>query len=179
MTDLTVRVDFTILLDNDPNYIAIGDRSHWGVAENQPATIEITPPGSTQTISLNFAKHTLSFYNSVNLGMSCVTECDEQVLVPLEDGIWEIKLSSIYDTLDKTRYLLKTDSLRLELNKLYIRAGIDYNPNSSIIQALAEVEFLLLAAEAFVAKGDFNKAKKGFDEASKITEKYNSCHECV
>jgi len=59
-----IDIDFLILTDYDPKLIIVGDISKWYNAENQPATICITPPGGISSINNTFVKHTFFFrYN--------------------------------------------------------------------------------------------------------------------
>lgn len=179
MSDLSVKINFLIASENDPFSIVIRDTSNWGVAQGQPAYLQVTPPGSTKSVSLNFAKESITILNSVNLGLSCYIQgCDDQDYQELYDGIWEICLLSSYQDLNKKRFYLKTDSLRLELDKIYIRAGLDYDPNSEVIKALRKVEFLITSAEVYIRRGDTVKAKTAFDEAVKLTEQYSKCKDC-
>ena len=179
MSTLSVNINFVIMSLEDPKKILIGDTSNWGVAQNLPAYLKVIPPGSTKSINLNFAKNTLTTLKSTNLGLQCLTgDCNETEQIDLQDGIWEFCLQSSFNNLNKKRWFLKDDSLRLEIDKIYIKAGIDYNPDSVVIEALSEIEFLLTSARAHIKKGDFVKAKRAFDEATKLTEKYNQCKEC-
>ena len=177
MSDLSVIINFIIPPTEDPKVICIADGSNWGMAENQPAYLTVLPPGSTNYISLNFVKHSLTFLNSTNLGLSCITsDCStEQNYEDLDDGIWEICLKSNYQGLDKKRFYLKTDSLRQEIDKIYIREGIDYDSSSKVIEALSETEYLLNVAHAQIRRGDNVGAMRAFNMASKLVDKYKNC----
>lgn len=179
MTDLSVKINFIIGKEVDPKYIMIGDTSQWGVAENHPAYLTIVPPGSKKAISLNFQKHSLTFLTSVNLGLSNLEKCQSQELEDLDDGIWEICLKSSFEGLDKKRYLLKTDSLRLEMDKLYIKQGIPFKENNTVVKALKSAEWCLSVAEAEMRNGNRTQAMRAFEEACKEVEKYKNCKECI
>ena len=175
-----VRVDFECIPTFNPETLIVGDTSSWGVAENQAAYILITPPGSTSTINNVFQKERLNIFNSVNLGLSCLTECDEQVLVDLADGVWTIKVQSAYTNLDKTRYFLKTDRFRLELDKIYIKAGLEFDRNNKQLREdLLDIEFLQKSAEAHTRNGDFYKADRDFTQAKDLLRKYSDCINCI
>lgn len=179
MSDLSIKPNFIILNDVDPTTIGLADTSSWGINENQPAYITIIPPGSIKAISLNFIKHNIMFLTSVNLGISCLTYCGEQKLQPLDDGVWEFCLKSNFEGIEKKRLYLKTDSLRIEMDKLYIKEGIEYNPNSNVVKALAEAEWLLNVAEANIRDGNSNKAMQAFNLAVKEVKKYSNCKDCI
>lgn len=176
----TIKIDFTVIPDSDPTTILVGDKSYWGTAENQQSTLLITPPGSTVAIANIFAKHRLNIFNSVNLGMSCVTECADQQYVDLQDGVWTINLKSIYTGLEKTRYYLKTDRFQLELDKIYIRTGLEFDKNKKQFRDdLQDIEFLLRTAHAHTRNGDFYKADRDFTQAQNLLMKYSECKNCL
>lgn len=179
MTDLTVKVDFTIFTQVDPTIIAIGDKSRWGVAKNQPSNLLITPPGSKKAINHTFPKEKVHFLNATNLGLSCVkNDCSESEYEHLDDGIWEFCLQSAYQGLEKRRFFLKTDLIRIDLDKIYIKAGVDYNPNSDIVKDLFDAEFWLKCAHAHLRRGDKSKTNRDYNEARKIVDKYINCTNC-
>lgn len=177
-TDLSIRPNFIILNEVDPTNIAVADISSWGIAENQPAYLSIIPPGSTIPIVLNFIKHNIMFLTSVNLGLSAVEECKDQKLEDLFDGVWEICLKSNYEGIYKRRFYLKTDSLRVEMDKLYIKEGISYNPNSKVVKALKKAEWALDVAHAQIRDGNKPKAMQAFEIAEKEVKKYKYCKDC-
>lgn len=178
MTDLSVDIDFIVLNTTDDKMIGIGDKSHYGVAENLPAYLIVTPPGSKRHINLSFPKHNLMFLTSVNLGLSCVDACQEQKLQPLDDGVWEFCLKSGYQGLEKKRYYLKTDSLRLEMDKMYIKEGIAYNEDSKVVRSLEKAEWLLNVAHAEMRQGNKPRAMKAFEIACKEVDKFKHCKNC-
>lgn len=177
MSNLSVIINFILPQTEDPKIICVADASNWGMAENQPAYLTVLPPGSVNYISLNFVKHSLTFLNSTNLGLSCITsDCStEQAYEDLDDGIWEICLKSSYEGLDKKRFHLKTDSLRQDIDKIYIKSGIDYHSSSKVIEDLSETEYLLNVAHAQIRRGDKQTAIKAFKMASKLVDKYKNC----
>lgn len=173
MSDLTVKINFTVVPTKEPKEILIADTSQWGIAEALPSYLSILPPGSTVYINLNFVKTSLTILNSLNLGLSCLTtDCTEQVYEDLDDGVWEFCLKSSYEGLDKKRYYLKDDSLRVEIDKLRIKVGLEYNPLSDIVKSLSKVEFMLSVAHSFIRDGRNLEAMKAYKEALKITNTY-------
>lgn len=179
MSELSVKIDFLVVNTKETTSIWIGDQSQWGVAENQPAYLEILIPGSTRWLTHNFIKKNLHILNSTNLGLSCVTDgCGGQEYEDLPDGVWEFCLKSSFEGLNKKRYYLKNDSLRVEANKIYIKAGLDYDPANKIIKELEKFQFMMIVSEAFMEEGDHVKAKKAFEEATKVIENLKSCKDC-
>ncbi len=175
-----INIDFTIIPDFEPSHIVVGDLSQWKSAENLPATICITPPGSKKSINTVFQKHRLNIFNSQNLGLSCIKECEEQELVDLQDGIWTLRLLSGYEGIEKTRYYLKTDRFQLELDKIYVRAGLEFDKEQKQFREdLQDLHFLINAAHAQVRVGDFAKANRDFIEAQTILKKYIDCKNCL
>lgn len=180
MSDLSVHVDFQVFNTYDPKTIIIGDYSNWGVAENQPAWLQITPPGSSVPLSISFTKHKIISLTSVNLGLSCVTQdCTDIDYEDLDDGIWEFCLQSSYEGLNKKRLYLKDDQLRQEIDKIRIRLGFDYNNEAKLIlQNLQRVEELLAVSHAYIRDGRVSDCMKGYNEANRLVEKYSKCKNC-
>lgn len=175
-----IDIDFLIITDYDPKLLIIGDISDWYNAENKPATICITPPGGTKSINSTFAKHKLNIFNSINLGLDCLVECSDQEKNDLSDGIYTITVKSGFIDIYKTRYLLKTDKFNIELDKIYIKTGLEYDKNNiKFREDLSNIEFLKRTAEAYARKGDLSKASRNFKEAQKILKKYMDCKNCL
>ncbi len=175
-----ITINFTVIPDYDPATLIVGDLSDWKGAENLPATMCITPPGSTKAISNTFQKHRLNIFNSVNLGMSCLKECEEQVYEDLPDGIWTLKLLSGYEGIEKLIYFLKTDRFQLELDKIYVRAGLDFDKEQKQFREdLQDIHFLINAAHAQIRIGDFAKANRDFTQAQVVLRKYIDCKNCL
>jgi hypothetical protein len=180
MDNFSVHIDFVVINTEDSKLLMIGDKSRWGVAENEPAYIKLLPPGSTSWISTSVAKGKINIFNSINLGFDCLVEsCSPQEYTDLMDGIWEICLLSNFEGLEKKLYFLKDDSLRLALDEVYIKQGLEYDPHSDLIRDTEKIEFFLFVAKAAVKKGDHVKAKKAYDEAKKALEKYSNCKDCI
>jgi hypothetical protein len=170
-----VKVDFTVIPDFSPDTLIVGDMSVWAVAENKQASIHITSPGSTKVISNVFMKHKLNIFNSENLGISCITADGQNNHVKLSDGIWKINLQSSLEGLEKTRYYLKADQFRMDLDKIYIRAGLEYSKSTKKFREdLQDIEFLARTAEAHTRNGDFYKADRNFSEAKRLLDKYQT-----
>ena len=175
-----INIDFEVIPTYNPQKLLVGDASVWLNAENKPAYILITPPGSKKAISNSFQKERINIFTSVNLGMSCLNTCGEQDYVDLPDGIWTINVKSAYQGIEKIRYYLKTDRFRLELDKIYIKASLEYNiKDKQLREDFSDVELMIRTAEAFARDGDFSKASRDFSEAQKILKKYQDCKNCL
>jgi len=180
MDIVKINIDFEVIPTHNPARLWVGDMSSWGIAENQASVILITPPGSTKSINAVFQKHKLNIFNSVNLNLSCLAECEEQDYADLPDGVWTLRVKSAYTDLEKTRYFLKTDIFQLELDKIYIRIGLDFDKNKKELRDdLADVEFLLRTASAHARNGDFYKSSRDFAGAQDLLDKYSTCKNCI
>lgn len=175
-----IRINFTVIPDYDPTTLIVGDLSDWKNAENLSSTICITPPGSTKSINTTFQKHRLNIFNSVNLGLSCVAKCEEQEYVDLPDGVWKLVLKSGYEGLEKTVYYLKTDRMQLEIDKAYIRAGLEFNKEQKQFREdLQDIHFLINSSHAWIRQGDYAKSHRDFQEAQITLKKYMECKDCL
>lgn len=171
-----INIDFTVIQELNPQLIKVQDNSDWFFAEDKSATIIITPPGSSKGIVNVFAKKETNTFNSSNLGLSCITECTDQVHQPLSDGIWKITLQSIYQGLEKKRYYLKTDTFRIEWAKEFVNLGLEYvNTKDLKYEALYDCIKHLDTANSFTLDGDFTKANREFTEAQKKFNKIRKC----
>lgn len=175
-----IFIDFTILQELNPQLLKVQDTSDWFSAEDKQATILITPPGSIKSINNTFAKHQTNIYNSTNLQLSCLTECGNQILQDLPDGIYKICLQSTYEGLGKTRYYLKTDRFKIEWYKEFVNLGLEYVDSNNIkYEALYDARKHITTAEAFTLDGDFTRANREFREAQKKLNKLRKCKECL
>jgi hypothetical protein len=175
-----IIIDFEVTPTFNPAKLIVDDSSSWSNAENLPSTISIIPPGSVRPINSVFAKYRRNIFNSVNLGLSCLAECDEQKYEDLLDGVWTINVKSGFEGLEKTRYYLKTDKFRYELDNIYIRTGLEFDKNNKKFRDdLSDIEFLLRVSEAHTRNGDIVKADRDFTQAQQLLEKYKNCKNCI
>ena len=175
-----IKIDFKVLSPLDATILMIADNSDWFSAEDKQATVSIVPPGSTKAINNVFAKKQVNTFNSVNLQLSCLTECGEQQYIDLSDGIWKITLKSAYQDLEKTRYYLKTDQFLIEWFKEWINTGLEYTDTKNLIyESLLDSRKHLYSAEGFMLEGDFTKANREFTEAQKKFNKLRKCKDCL
>ena len=173
---MKVDVDFKILSPLDTKIISVCDNSEWGVAEDKQSTILITLPGSSKAIANIFAKHKVNTYNSSNLGLDCITTCEDIEPADLSDGIYCITLKSAYEGLEKTRYYLKSDRFKIEFYKEWLNTGLDYTDTKDLrYDALLDCRKHLISAEACTIDGDFTRASREFQEAQKKFNKIRKC----
>lgn len=177
-SELSIKIDFKVIESNDPKYLFVGDISKYGVAQNHPAYIRILPPGASEWITNGLLKNQFNVFHAQNLGLDCIIDGCDREYSDLEDGVWEICVETAFTDISKKKYYLKTDALRQEIDKLYIKAGLDYCESSVIIKELRKVEFFLSAANAYMKKGDHVKAKKAYDLSQKTTERISNCRDC-
>jgi hypothetical protein len=174
-----IKIDFYVF-SLDTKSLLIGDISTWNSAENKPALISITPPGSKNPVKLNFAKYKVNGFNSNTLNLTCVTECGEQNYVELSDGVWEVLLEASPSSFNKKRYYLKTDQITTEIAKIYIKAGLEYDVNNKQLRNdLEDIDFLIEQAKAATVLGDKVKAERNFEMAIVLLKKYQECKDCI
>lgn len=179
----TIDINFQVLNTNDPSTILIADQSQWGVSENKPAYLIVTPPGSKNTINLNFPKERIMILTSIALGLSeACLDCTGQKYDDLDDGIWEFCLQSAFEGLNKKRFYLKDDQLRQQIAKIRIRLydtqGLTF-VRTKASDEIAIMENMLDVANDLTMEGRTKDAMKAYNEASKIAERYENCKNCM
>lgn len=168
-----IKIDFDIF-SKKTTHIIIGDTSDWVYAENKPAYIEITLPGSKKKKTFVYNKHNFNTYNSHNLGISCFTnDCKEEVYLDLPDGIYTICVKSSFEDIEKESFYLKTDLFEREYHKTLVKYGLEYNRDSEFLTYMVKIQGILLVAKAHAYEGDFAKAQNFFIEARDMLNKYN------
>ena len=172
-----ININFSIYSD-DPLYLNVMDLSDWVYAENLPAYILITPPGSKKPKVFTFNKERINIYNSHNLGLSCLAgDCTEEEYVQLPDGIYTICVKSGYEGIENSKFYLKTDRFEIEFAKVMVKDGLEYNKD--FVLYMTKVKFLLDVAKSHAMLGDFVKAQRFFEEAKSLLKKYVECKDCL
>ena len=172
-----ININFTVFSD-DPLYLHVADLSDFLYAENLPAYILITIPGSKKPKTFTFNKKKINIYNSHNLGLSCLKgDCTEEEYVQLPDGIYTICVKSGYEGIEKSKFYLKTDNFEIEYSKVMVKDGLEYNKD--FVLYMTKVKFLLDVAKSHAMLGDFVKAQKFFEEAKSLLKKYVECKDCI
>ena len=165
----TPNINFSFYSTQSPKDLCVLDFSHWGALQNRPAKISITVPGSSKPISYPLLKNTFNNYNSNTLYQNC-GDCTE--FEDLDDGIYFIEVESTAP-FKTSKYYLKTDATRLELDKIYIIVGYDYKDAAKeLIESLSDIEAYLKVAEAHTRRGDINEAQRFFQE---VQNKIKTC----
>ena len=175
---MNLNINFDVFA-NSPLYLAIMDLSDWEYAENLPAYIQITTPGSKKPKSYTFKKFKTNVFNSHNLGLTCFTnDCTGQDYSEIPDGIYCIKVLSSYQDISQTKYYLKTDRFNIEYQKVLLKYGVD-NADQNFINYMAKVKYVLEVAKAHTMNGNFVEANRYFNESKKLLKKYVECKNCI
>ena len=173
-------VDFNVI-QSTTKTLWIGDTSDWVYAEELPAYIYITLPGSRKALEYEFEKGQICTYNSHNLGLTCKTNTcgDEVPYIDIPDGIYTITLKSSYDGFEKTKYYLKTDKTELNLAKIIVANNLEYvKSDKGFRDSVYDIDWMIKVAKSFAVTGDFNKAGQAFNEASSNINKLSDCKNC-
>ncbi len=164
---------------NSPSHLFVMDLSNWEYAEDLPAYVLITIPGSKKPKTYTFKKFKTNIFNSHNLGLSCFTgDCKEEVYIDLPDGIYTICLKSGYEGIEKSQYYLKTDRFEVEYSKVLIKYGTD-NVDDNFVKKMMQIKYTLDVAKSNVMFGDFVKANRYFQEANTLLNRYIECKNCI
>jgi hypothetical protein len=159
----------------------IGDNSSWLYAENSPANILITLPGSTKPLTFSLKKKAINSFNSHNLGITCFSGgCTEEVYGDLPDGIYTICLQSNLNGFTKTKFYLKTDRTELELSKVIVKHGFEYSKSDKEFRnKIYDIDWLIKVAKSHAKLGDFVKADRFFQESRQILKVLSDCKDCI
>lgn len=170
-----IKIDFQVLYDDDPFALSIYDKSYWQLLEGKPSIIEITTPGASEPVVNTFEKKSINIFNSINLGLSCPT-CDDISLNELPDGIYTIVVKASPDNFNKESCYLRTTKLRLEIDKIYIKANLlDKVTSTDLIEKLNWINLLLRSAEANLRYGNLRETQQIMFEVHAIVEKIKRC----
>lgn len=171
-----INLDFEIVGTNNPKTLRVVDQSEWGILFNRPAIIEITPPGESEPHVYYLGKNQLNVFNSKTLGINPGREGGFE---DLKDGIYNIAIVGSPSTYRIERKYLKTDSIRLNIDKIWARSTIlcDHE-DRNIIEKIKEIEFVLTAAEANMRLGNINEVQQLYERAEKLVDVLNNCESC-
>ena len=175
-----LKVDFNVI-QSTVQTLWIGDNSDWVYAEDLPAYIYITLPGSRKQLEFLFDKNQICTYNSHNLGLYCQTDsCSEEVYNELPDGIYAITLKSGYEGFEKTRYYLKTDKIQLDMAKIIVANNLEYSvSDEGFRESIRDIDWHITEAKAFAIEGDFVNADRIFKIARTDLNKLAECKNCI
>ncbi len=171
-----IQLRFEVLdsKSRNPYTINILDTSEWRLLEDMPAYLHVTLPDSRKPINLPFYKGEINGLNSVNLGVTCFKNCEDN-FTELPDGIYKLQITGGKDGIyEYTTYYLKTDTIRRQLDEMWVKLGLEYsNFDTKEMEKLFLIQGLLNSAESASRLGMADKAYNSFILAKKRIEK---CH---
>lgn len=175
MTIPKVNIDFQIIDTSDPRYMIIADTSEWGGIEGKPAVIEIQVPGVVEPAIHYFDQKSVNVFNSITLGVNCVTCGLEEMELP--DGIYEVELKGSPSKYNQKRQYLRTTSTELELDRLLVQQ-IDntFKLDTKVVEKIMEIEVLLKTAKAHVRFRSNEKAHQLFLRVQKLIKEMDGCN---
>ena len=172
-----INLDFEVIGSYNPKTLRVADQSEWGILADRPAIIEIKRPGSEELYTYYFGKNQLNVFNSKTLGVNPGAPANDFVDIP--DGIYDITIKGSPSSYSVNRKYLKTDSMRLNIDKVWARAGIlCEGENDEIIEKIKEVEFVLTVAESSMRIGNFDTVQQLMDKAQHLIDVINDCKYC-
>lgn len=171
-----INLDFEVVSTNNPKTLRIADQSEWGILADRPAIIEIIPPGEENPYTYYLGKNQLNVFNSKTLGINPGREGGFE---NLKDGIYDITIKGSPSSYSVNRKYLKTDSIRLNIDKVWARSTVlcDHEDDDTV-EKIKEIEFLLVAAEANTRLGNFEEVKQLYEKAEKLLYVLNNCENC-
>ena len=175
-----IKIDFDVI-QSTVQTLWIGDSSDWIHAENLPANISITLPGSSKSLIFSFKKKAINSFNSHNLGITCLHgDCTEEVYGDLPDGLYTIVLKSGFTGFEKTKYYLKTDRTELNLSKVIVQHGFEYSKQDKEFRdKIYDIDWLIKVAKSHAKLGDFVKADRFFQQAKELLGSLLDCKNCL
>ena len=172
-----IHLDFEVIGSYNPKTLRVADQSEWGILADRPAIIEIKRPGSEEIYTYYFGKNQLNVFNSKTLGVNPGAPANDFVDIP--DGIYDITIKGSPSSYSVNRKYLKTDSMRLNIDKVWARAGIlCEDEDDEIIEKIKEVEFVLTVAESSMRLGNFDTVQQLMDKAQHLIDVINDCKYC-
>ena len=172
-----IHLDFEVIGSYNPKTLRVADQSEWGILADRPAIIEIKRPGSEEIYTYYFGKNQLNVFNSKTLGVNPGAPANDFVDIP--DGIYDITIKGSPSSYSVNRKYLKTDSMRLNIDKVWARVGIlCEDEDDEIIEKIKEVEFVLTVAESSMRLGNFDTVQQLMDKAQHLIDVINDCKYC-
>jgi len=173
-----INIDFQILKTHDPKVILIADTSDWKHIADKTSVLEITMPGGGVPRELIWNKHKINIVNSSTLGIT-PKACDATQLVELPDGVYTIAVKGEPNYFCKERFYLRTERLELEVGKLYLSLGVDFDKNlekQKLRDDLLKIDSMIKAANFATMLGELDKTAMYFKEAQKRLKSF--CKSC-
>lgn len=170
-----IKLDFEVVGTNNPKVLRVVDESEWGILASRPAVIEVKGPDMESAVSYYLGKNQLNIFTSVTLGYTC----DKYEYENLPDGVYEITIKGSPSTYTFTRHYLKTDILRLNIDKVWARTNVlcDY-VDDDLIEKIKKVEYIVAVAEANMRLGNIETAEELIEKANRLLYIINNCADC-
>ena len=172
-----VHIEFEVLRTNSCKSLKILDLSNWANAQNDPAYIEITTPGSTKSVTHIFQKGRPNIFNVVNLNLSDVI--DYSSLTALPDGMYKIIVSQCAnDPLAVTQYHLQDCQLRCSIARKLIAVDLTCTPcRQELLKEIQEIMLFLDGAQAQTDRCNVNKAMEYYQRARTLLDRITDVNE--
>jgi len=167
-----IHIDFSI--HTNPYYLKVVDLSVWGLIKEKPSIINILLPGYEKPVVKFYDKNKLNVFNSNMLGVNCV---GQEGLTTLPDGIYTITVTGSPETYTKEYYYLKTDLHDMEVDKIFVDR-LEEIDKEAFNKKMTRIEFLKLAAQAFLRYDNIEKAAMLFEEAQEMVDDILNCSTC-
>ena len=172
-----INLDFEVIGTNNPKSLLVVDKSEWGILADRPAAIYIKTPGVEKEVSYYLGKNQVNVFNSITLGVNCGDQKFNYLNLP--DGIYDITIKGSPSTYSFNRKYLKSDSIRLNLDKVWARTNLLCDePDEDIMEKIKLVEFFLTAAESNMRLGNFDSVEGLFEKAQRVMDIINNCDNC-
>lgn len=169
---MAININFNILDETiEPKQIVLIDTSDWGEIIDSPAVIDIVAPGYTKEVSFPFNKGEVTVITAKTLGLQNI-EC--QYDDDLADGVYKITVTGSPDNYYREKYFLKSDIIRLKLDKLIVAFMDSCNKLSQYNKDMfVNIYFLIMSARAQVRLGNWCKANELYKEAERLISNMN------
>lgn len=172
-----IKLDFEVVGTNNPKVLRVLDESEWGILASRPAVIEVQGPDMDSAVSYYLSKNQTNIFTSVTLGYNCDGGGYEYNNLP--DGVYKITIKGSPSEYQFTRHYLKTDILRLGIDKVWARTGILCEEvNEDLMEKIKKVEYIVAVAEANMRLGNVGTAEELIDKANKALYIINNCRDC-
>lgn len=172
-----IHLDFEVVGTNNPKNLRVVDQSEWGILADRPAVIEILPPGLDDKVVYYLGKNQVNIFTSITLGYNCNAGKYEYEDIP--DGVYDITIKGSPSKYQFNRKYLKTDSIRLNIDKVWARTHLLCDePDEDVMEKIKQVEFLLAAAESNMRLGNIETAKDLLEKAQRLMYIINDCDGC-
>lgn len=171
------KIDFAVLESNNPKTLIILDQSYY-LEDIEKPLLQITPPGFTGRIELEYTPNSIIVLNSDSLGLT--EDCDYEDLADLPDGVYVIRMAVCpYDELYAKRCYLKTTRLDCMYENLLLTVDVDCMFDSQKTKNdIVDIDILIRSAKAEANRCNIEAATAKYRAAFKKLEKINKKLNC-